>query len=90
MRKARLKPARRRMARIPGTADLIFNPISTTPGFWIGKCHVMAGVPMVMQTMIDVAGTTMTTGAPMLVETVEAYGIPEGLRRPVGAIASRP
>ena len=73
-----LNPARRRMARIPKGAELIFNAISKAPGFWIGNVIVMAGVPMIMQNMMDVVGPRLAAGPPVLVETVEAYGVPEG------------
>src|SRR5271155_6076785 len=73
-----LTPARRRMARIPATAELIENPVSIAPGFRIGNVYVMAGVPAVMQAMLDFAVKSMKTGAAMQVETIEAGGIPEG------------
>jgi molybdenum cofactor synthesis domain-containing protein len=73
-----LTPARRRMARIPAGADLIDNPISKAPGFRIGNVFVLAGVPSVMQAMLDFAVKSMTTGAVMLIETVEAGAVPEG------------
>ena len=55
-----LTPARRRMARIPATAELIENPISIAPGFRIGNVYVMAGVPAVMQAMLDFAVRTLS------------------------------
>jgi molybdenum cofactor synthesis domain-containing protein len=73
-----LNPARRRMARIPKGAELIFNAISKAPGFWIGNVIVMAGVPTIMQNMMDVVGPRLAAGPPVLVETIEAYGVPEG------------
>ena len=39
---------------------------------------VLAGVPSVMQAMLDFAVKSMKTGAVMLVETVEAGPVPEG------------
>jgi molybdenum cofactor synthesis domain-containing protein len=48
-----LNAARRRMARIPHGAELVENPISKAPGFWIGNVIVMAGVPSIMQAMLD-------------------------------------
>jgi len=74
-----LTPARRRMTRIPFGADLIENPISKAPGFRIGNVIVMAGVPSIMQAMLDGAANTLATGTPMQVETIEVGGIPEGL-----------
>jgi molybdenum cofactor synthesis domain-containing protein len=84
-----LTPARRRMARIPATAELIENPVSIAPGFRIGNVYVMAGVPAVMQAMLDFAVKSMKTGAAMQVETIEAGGIPEGrYGDALGAIAA--
>lgn len=73
-----LNPARRRMARIPKGAELIRNAASKAPGFWIGNVIVMAGVPMIMQSMMDTVGPQLRTGARVLVETIEAGAIPEG------------
>ncbi len=86
---ADLTPARRRMARMPEGADLIENPISRAPGFRIGNVFVLAGVPAVMQAMLDFAVKSMKTGAVMLVETIAAGALPEGLYgEALGAIAS--
>ena len=73
-----LTAARRRMARIPAGAELIENPISKAPGFRLANVIVMAGVPSVMQAMLDFAGRGLETGEKIIAETVEADGIPEG------------
>ena len=75
---ADLTPARRRMARVPRGAELIENPISKAPGFRIGNVFVLAGVPSVMQAMLDFAVKSMKTGAVMQIETVNAGPVPEG------------
>ena len=72
-------PARRRMARIPFGADLVDNPVSRAPGFRIGNVIVMAGVPSVMQAMLDNAITGVKGGAKMLVANVAADDLPEGI-----------
>ena len=41
-----------RMARIPRGGGLIDNPLGP-PGFYIGNVYVMAGIPRVMQQMVD-------------------------------------
>jgi molybdenum cofactor synthesis domain-containing protein len=65
-------PARQRMARIPEGADLIENKVSKAPGFRLENVHVMAGVPSIMQAMMDAIAPTLKTGAKMLSETVAA------------------
>ena len=74
-----LNEARLRMARIPEGADLIENPISKAPGFRIGNVFVMAGVPAIMQAMLDIIAPTLQTGARMVIETIEAEGLAEGI-----------
>jgi len=84
-----LTPARRRMGRIPAGSELIVNPISKAPGFRIGNVYVLAGVPSVMQAMLDFAVKTMRTGAVMQIETIEAGPVPEGqYGDALGAIAA--
>ncbi|WP_376986888.1 competence/damage-inducible protein A [Bosea sp. R86505] len=72
-----LNEARLRMARIPAGADLIANSVSKAPGFKIGNVHVMAGVPSIMQAMLDVVAPTLQTGVKILSDTVRA-GLREG------------
>jgi molybdenum cofactor synthesis domain-containing protein len=67
-----LNEARLRMARIPAGADLILNKVSAAPGFRIGNVHVFAGVPAIMQAMLDEVAPTLKTGARMLSATVRA------------------
>jgi molybdopterin-biosynthesis enzyme MoeA-like protein len=67
-----LNEARLRMARIPTGADLIVNKVSSAPGFRIENVYVMAGVPAIMQAMLDEVAPTLQTGAKMLSESVRA------------------
>ena len=90
VRPDQLNEARRRMARIPLGADLIENSVSKAPGFMIGNVIVMAGVPMIMRTMLDAAAPRLRTGARVLVETIDADAIPEGrYAKDLAALAAR-
>ncbi len=68
-----LNEARMRMARIPDGATLVYNPVSTAPGFKIENVYVMAGVPEVMRAMMDNIAPTLRQGMPVLSRTVTAY-----------------
>ena len=70
--------ARKRMARIPFGADLIENKVSSAPGFRLGNVHVMAGVPSVMQAMMDAIAPTLETGTKMRSVTIDT-GLGEGV-----------
>jgi molybdenum cofactor synthesis domain-containing protein len=82
-----LNEARLRMARIPKGADLILNKVSAAPGFRIGNVHVMAGVPSIMQAMLDEVAPTLKTGVKMLSETVRANCREGDIGGPLGEIA---
>ena len=73
-----LNEARRRMARIPEGADLIRNDISKAPGFKLGNVIVMAGVPAIMQNMLDNVVDRLQGGARMIAASIDAAGLPEG------------
>ncbi|MEQ8440857.1 MAG: molybdopterin-binding protein [Alphaproteobacteria bacterium] len=67
-----LNEARMRMARIPEGASLIDNPVSAAPGFRIENVHVMAGVPKIMQAMLDGILPTLKGGRPLVSVTIRS------------------
>ena len=69
---AEMNDARLRMTRIPKGADLVLNKVSGAPGMWIDNVIVMAGVPSIMQAMLDEVAPKLKTGIRMLAETIRA------------------
>src|ERR1700678_2948952 len=67
-----LNEARLRMARIPDGAELIQSATILAPGFKIGNVIVMAGVPSIMQAMMDIVAPKLKSGVRMLSDTVRA------------------
>ena len=65
-----LTEARLRMARIPHGAQLVENSVSMTPGFMLENVVVMAGVPAIMQVMLDAVTPALECGAKMLSRTI--------------------
>lgn len=65
-----LNEARLSMANTPENAELIKNPISTAPGFKVENVYVMAGVPKIMQAMLDNVIPTLQGGAQKLSRSV--------------------
>jgi len=82
-----LNEARLRMARVPAGAELILNKVSAAPGFRIGNVHVFAGVPAIMQAMLDEVAPTLKTGARMLSATVRADLREGDIGSELGAVA---
>lgn len=84
-----LNEARLRMATVPQGARLIANPVSHAPGFQIGNVFVMAGVPRIMQAMLDDVIPRLEGGRPVLSRTVRCQ-VPEGtLAAQLGALQKR-
>jgi molybdenum cofactor synthesis domain-containing protein len=75
-----LTPGRLRMARIPEGGELIANSISIAPGFMIENVITMAGIPNVMQVMLDAVTPRLKTGRKMLSVSID-------LNHPEGSIA---
>ncbi len=82
-----LNEARLRMARIPRGASLVPNKVSGAPGFWIGNVITMAGIPAVMQAMMDEVLPKLKTGAKLLSDTVRADAKEGDVGTELGAIA---
>ena len=72
-----LNSSRIRMARIPEGAELIENPISGAPGFKIENVFVMAGVPSIFQSMVDLTLANMRHRAPIKSKSI-ILKLPEG------------
>jgi molybdenum cofactor synthesis domain-containing protein len=82
-----MNEARMRMTRVPKGAVLVLNKISAAPGFWIGNVIVMAGIPSVMQAMLDYVAPQLKTGAKMLSESIRADCREGDIGTELGAIA---
>ena len=83
-----LNEARLRMARIPDSATLIDNPVSTAPGFTVQNVHVMAGVPSVFQAMVASVLPTLSGGAPLLSRTLRVDRGEGDIAGPLGEFAT--
>ena len=65
-----LTEARLKMADIPEGATLIDNPVSGAPGIQIENVFIMAGVPEIMQAMLDGLTDRLIGGPPILTASV--------------------
>ncbi|WP_119391108.1 competence/damage-inducible protein A [Taklimakanibacter lacteus] len=81
--------ARLRMARIPKGASLIANPVSKAPGFQIGNVFVMAGIPKVMNAMMEEVAPRLERGAPVISHTITIEGGEGDVAAPLKAIQER-
>jgi molybdenum cofactor synthesis domain-containing protein len=78
--------ARMRMARIPHGATLIENSVSKAPGFKLENVYVMAGVPKVMNAMMDAIAPTLSGGVPVKSRTIRFEGGEGDIAKPLKEI----
>ena len=77
--------SRMRMARIPRGGGLIDNPLGP-PGFFIGNVYVMAGIPRIMQQMVDSLAGKLRRGASERSRSVTAYLTESQVAKPLSRI----
>ena len=73
----KVNEARMSMADMPDGVTLIDNPVSFAPGFRIENVFVLAGVPKIMQAMLDGIIPTLKGGPKMLSRSITVF-LPEG------------
>jgi molybdopterin-biosynthesis enzyme MoeA-like protein len=81
--------ARLRMAMIPEGGTLIDNPVSAAPGFKIKNVYVMAGVPKIMQAMLDSILPELQGGAPIQSRTITCALAESRIAKALGELAVR-
>lgn len=67
-----MTPARMRMARIPVGGEPIDNAVSAAPGIHIGNVFVMAGVPRIVEAMLESIAPKLETGVKLHSASVES------------------
>src|SRR5438309_2039718 len=83
-----LNEARLRMARVPDGAELIQSATILAPGFKLGNVIVMAGVPSIMQAMMDIVAPKLKSGVRMLSDSVRANAREGDIGGPLREIAN--
>ena len=83
-----LNEARLRMARIPDGAELIQSATILAPGFKLGNVIVMAGIPTIMQAMMDIVAPKLKSGVKMLSDSVRANAREGDVGGPLREIAA--
>lgn len=79
-------PARQRMARVPDGATLIENPVSIAPGVRVENIFILAGVPKIMQAMLEGIRPHIKGGKSVLSNAVTIFAPESRMAEGLGAI----
>ena len=66
---------RKKMAKIPNQATLIYNPVSGAPGFIVKNVFCLPGVPSILKSMVDGLRNKIIGGEKILSKTISVNAV---------------
>jgi molybdenum cofactor synthesis domain-containing protein len=78
--------ARKRMTRVPEGGELIDNPVSIAPGIRVENVFIMAGVPKIMQSMLEGIRPHLRTGRKVWTQSLCVHAAESKIAEELGSI----
>ncbi len=79
---------RKKMAKIPGGASLIYNPSSGAPGFIVENVFCLPGVPSILKSMTDGLKDKIVGGKKILSETISVQTVESEIAKSLEGVQS--
>ena len=80
---------RQKMAKMPTTANLILNPSSGAPGFYVENVFCLPGVPSILQSMIGGLNNVLIGGDPILSLTISLRTVESEIAKSITEIQNK-
>ena len=80
---------RQKMAKMPTTANLILNPTSGAPGFYVENVFCLPGVPSILQSMIGGLNNKLIGGDPILSSTISLRTVESEIAKSITEIQNK-
>jgi len=80
---------RKKMAKMPTSAELILNPTSGAPGFYVENVFCLPGVPSILQSMIGGLNNVLVGGDPILNITISLRTIESEIAESITEIQNK-
>ena len=74
---------RKKMAKMPDKASLIYNPSSGAPGFIVENVYCLPGVPSILKSMVDGLKSRIKGGKKILSETISVDTVESEIAKPL-------
>jgi len=74
---------RKKMAKMPNKASLIYNPSSGAPGFIVENVYCLPGVPSILKSMVDGLKNRIKGGKKILSETISVDTVESEIAKPL-------
>ncbi len=79
--KKNFNDGRKKMAKMPRNAKLIYNPSSAAPGFMTKNVISLPGVPSILNSMIDNCKRYLTVGSKVHSKTINLYTVESNISK---------
>ena len=80
---------RKKMAKMPDKASLIYNPSSGAPGFIIDNVHCLPGVPEILKSMVDGLTNRIIGGKKILSKTISVNTVESEIAKPLEDVQNK-
>ena len=87
--KKKFNDGRKKMAKMPRGAKLIYNPSSAAPGFKIRNVLSLPGVPSILRSMIDNCKRYLIRGKKVHSQTINLYTVESNISKQLGLIQKK-
>ena len=87
--KKKFNDGRKKMARMPRSAKLIYNPSSAAPGFIIRNVLSLPGVPSILNSMIENCKRYLLKGLKIHSNTLNLYTVESNISKKLGLIQNK-
>ena len=87
--KKKFNDGRKKMAKLPRGAKLIYNPSSAAPGFIIKNVLSLPGVPSILNSMIENTKRYLVKGLKVHSKTLNLYTVESNISKQLGLIQKK-
>ena len=87
--KGKFNLGRKKMAKMPVTASLIYNPSSAAPGFIIKNVYCLPGVPSILKSMLGGLNSEIRGGNKILSKTISLRTVESEISLPLEKVQNK-
>ena len=80
---------RQRMTWMPSKANLILNPASGAPGFYVENVFCLPGVPSILESMLPGLNNKLIGGKPVISKTISLRTLESEIAKPLKAVQEK-
>ena len=80
---------RQRMSWMPSQANLILNPASGAPGFYVENVFCLPGVPLILESMLPSLTNKLVGGEPILTKTISLRTLESEIAKPLKQVQEK-